>query len=106
MFKALARKYVELKYRRNNWRIIENLSAEQFAVVLRNYREDGWELTNTYRAFDASLPDWKGKLRKGTSTLDCQWNASGKGRIIGQAQVMGGVADKLGVSVHTAPTFR
>lgn len=106
MLKFLGRKYVESKYRRNNLRVIEDIPAKKFGATLQAYTETGWELTDNYRSFNEDRERWRCKLRKGTSTLKCEWDKRHNGRISGPAYVVDGLGKEFGFAVLESPKWR
>ena len=106
MLKFLSRKYVESKYRRNNLRVIEDISAERFRAILQYYVENGWELTDNYGSFNEERERWRCKLRKGNSTLECEWDKRYEGRIYGPAKIVNGLGKESGFDVLELPRWR
>lgn len=104
LFRLLAEKHTESKFRRNGWRIVESLPAADFAHIIETYRDDGWEFSDAYRSFDGALDKWRCKLRKGTSTLHCQWTSAQKGRIYGPSRPVGGLGKSFNLPVLNTPS--
>lgn len=101
-FSAIARHYRNWTFRRNNWRIVQDISAQRFTEILQAYIGDGWEITDNYQGFDPEMAKWQCQLRKGTSCLRCHWRA-GAGSIYGPARIINGLGQEFGLSVLTSP---
>lgn len=103
MFSLLARKYTEYKFKRNDLRIIQQIPAQSFASFLDEHRQKGWEMTDSYQAFNQEADNWHCKLRKGTSVLECHWRQSQNGSVTGPARIINGLAKGLDMPAYTSP---
>lgn len=106
LFASFKRKRLEARYKRDDLRIIENVSADNFQTILTQYQDEGWELTDTYTIFQPELKTWQGKLRKGTSVLTCDWHHEYNGSISGLARIIEGLAPAYQLTVLSYPTYR
>lgn len=101
-FSTIARRYRDWKYRRNDWRIVQDISAQRFTEILQAHLDNGWEITDNYQGFDPAMAKWHCQLRKGTSCLRCRWQ-SGAGHIFGPARILNGLGEDFGLTVFTTP---
>ena len=106
LFRPIAEKLTKAKFQRNDWRIIENIAAQDFERIIQTYREKGWEFRDAYQSFNAELKKWQCKLRKGNSTLRCEWQAEQKGRIYGPSRPVSGLGKEFNFSVLETPSRR
>lgn len=96
--------WIKRKFQRNDLRIIEHIPAATFNQIVDQYCTQGWELTDAYRSFD-SAQRWQGKLRKGTSVLNCTWRPEQAGQIYGLTRIINGMAAQFSLVAKPAPTY-
>ena len=113
--------YTKYKYKRDQLNIIQQIPTQQFQKIIQKYQQDGWELASEYHpadfwvnglvdhgvdhGADHGVDHWKCKLRKGTSTLICEWNNEVEGEISGPQRIIIGLGKEFILSVRTCPTW-
>jgi len=103
LFALLGRKLTEFKYQYYGLNIIQEVPAERFHSIISQYIERGWELSGEYNEIDAEVYQWSCKLRKGTSTLICEWDETIKGNFIGPERIVFGLGQEFCFTANTAP---
>jgi hypothetical protein len=101
----LGRIYTQYKYKRDKLNIIQQIPTTQFQQIVQKYQQDGWEMSSEYHAADKWLDHWQCKLRKGTSTLICEWTTVTKGEISGPQRVIIGLGKEFILTVKSAPSW-
>lgn len=103
LFALLRKKLTEFKYQYYGLNIIQEVSAERFHLIISQYIERGWELSGEYNELGAGLSHWSCKLRKGTSTLNCEWHETTHGNFIGPQRIVFGLGQEFGFTANKAP---
>lgn len=92
LFKRWRQARTRARYQRLDLRIIEGIPTAMFSQILDDYTAQGWEVSEARGEFAPHGKFWQGKIRKGYSTLECEWHALGLGRITGPARIIQGLA--------------
>lgn len=103
LFALLIKKLTEFKYRYYGLNIIQEVPAERFHLIICQYIDRGWEVSGDYNENGACLSHWSCKLRKGTSTLNCEWNEKTQGNFIGPQRIIFGLGQEFGLTANEAP---
>ncbi|MFQ3251458.1 MAG: hypothetical protein ACI9O6_003308 [Glaciecola sp.] len=103
LFASLKRKLTEFKYQYYGLNIIQEVPSERFHLIIALYVERGWEMSGDYREAGIKSSDWNCKLRKGTSTLLCEWDTRNHGTFIGPERIVYGLGKEFGFTANTAP---
>lgn len=103
LFALIGRKLTEFKYRYYGLNIIQELPSGQFNEIIEVYKERGWELADPYQSINPNAEQWKIKLRKGTSTVYCEWNKKVGGSMLGPQRILYGMGNEFGLSVSDKP---
>lgn len=102
-FALLRKKLTEFKYQYYGLNIIQGISAERFHLIISQYIDRGWELSGEYNELETGIDYWSCKLRKGTSTLSCEWSEMTQGSFIGPERVVFGLGQEFGFTAIKAP---
>ena len=103
LFALIRKKLTEFKYQYYGLNIIQEVSAERFHLIISQYIERGWELSGDYNELEAGSSQWSCRLRKGTSTLNCEWHEITQGNFIGPQRIIFGLGQEFGFTANTAP---
>lgn len=103
IFALLRKKLTEFKYQYYGLNIIQKVSAERFHLIISQYIDRGWELSGEYNEIGTGLSHWSCKLRKGTSTLNCEWNETTQGNFVGPQRIVVGLGQEFGFTANKAP---
>jgi hypothetical protein len=103
LFALLGQKLTEFKYQYYGLNIIQEVSEERFHQIISQYVGRGWELSGEYNELESGISLWSCKLRKGTSTLRCEWDEAIKGNFIGPERIIFGLGKEYGFTANKAP---
>ena len=115
LFSSLARKLVEFKYQYYGLNIIQEVPKNRFHFIIALYVERGWEISGEYfpinssndsgnhSSANSSPSKWSCKLRKGTSTLLCEWCEESDGSFIAPERIVFGLGQEFGLTPSKAP---
>ncbi len=104
LFTNIRRALTASKFQRKDLKIIEAIPTERFATIVFQFKDEGWELTDAPGDLDVSCDSWQGKLRKGTSTLTCNWNNDDEGEIVGLTRIIDGIGKDFNLKVQSTPS--
>jgi hypothetical protein len=102
-FTLLVKKLTEFKYRYYGLFIIQQVPDDRFHSIILQYKERGWELSGEYNRIEDATPQWSCKLRKGTSTLVCEWDEKIEGSFIGPERIVCGLGQEFCLIANNAP---
>ena len=102
-FTLLGKKLTEFKYHYYGLFIIQEVPVERFHSIISLYVERGWELSGEYNAIEDAISPWSCKLRKGTSTLVCEWDEAIQGNFIGPERIVYGLGQEFCFTANSAP---
>jgi hypothetical protein len=102
-FTLLGKRLTEFKYHYYGLFIIQEVGADRFHSIISQYIERGWELSGEYNEIEDAIPQWSCKLRKGTSTLVCEWDETIQGSFIGPERIVCGLGQEFCFTANNAP---
>ena len=109
LLQQIYKKYIQYKFKRDNLNIIENIPALRFDEVVLACIKGGWETDYAYLPFSRDVVNqqnqWQCKLRKGTSTLICQWKHATSGSIRGPKRIVKGLGSEFELGVSPYPSI-
>jgi hypothetical protein len=101
----LQRSWTERKFKKHDWRIIQQIPFDAFEQLIVSHVDDGWEIEEDYLPLKESTKKWECELKKGTSILVCTWSSDKLGQVVGPERAVTGLASKLNLPAHTSPQY-
>jgi hypothetical protein len=105
LIRLIKRKHLEYQFKRDKLNIIQEIPTERFEQIIQELIDQGWEMCDEYRNKDAWVLRWHGSLRKGTSTLKCQWRKDELGSIYGPERIIKSIGSDFGFGIRDMPVW-
>lgn len=105
MIKFLVRKLTAFKFKYYELNIIQDIQKERFTEIISNYEAQGWEVAGMHQGTKFDDDDWNCKLRKGQSTLNCEWSKRSKGRIVGPQRIIAALGKEFALPSLKSPKW-
>ena len=78
---------------------IKDIPTDAFETAVRQLQEAGWRKVREYDGFDAWIDYGRVVLRRGRSTLKCEWDNYTEGSIEGPRRIVEELGRELGFAV-------
>lgn len=91
------------KFASRDLNIIQSINAQQFAGILNDLKEQGWQVDAYQGSFNPKYEKWSDTLRKGQSSLNFAWEQKQQGAITGPSRIVKGLGETYKLSVLDKP---
>ena len=106
LLKKIKHALLERKFASQGLNIIQSINAQQFADILHDLKEQGWQIDAYQGSFNPKYEKWSDTLRKGRSSLNFAWEQKQQGAITGPSRIVKGLGETYKLHVLDKPNLQ